>query len=110
MSYLFTALGAAIALAGGDKLAGMRTYQGMFRHLGWSHDQMLAAAAAEFAGGLLMMPATTRRVGGALVAATSAAVLTSEIRRGDTKLALPRGLILLIGLAAAAGDMVRSGQ
>ncbi len=103
MSYLFPALGAAVALAGGDKLSGMRAYEGMFRHLGWSHDDMQAAAVAEVAGGLMMMPRSTRRIGGMLVAATSATVLVSEIRHGDTKLALPRGLILLIALAAALG-------
>ncbi|WP_428487177.1 hypothetical protein [Rhodopila sp.] len=105
MSYLFSALGAAVTLAAGDKLVGMRAYEGMFRHLGWSRGEMQAAAAAEMAGGLLMMPHSTRRIGGALLAASSAAVLASEISHGDTKLALPRGLILLAALAAAAGVM-----
>ena len=104
MSYLFPALGAAIALAGGDKFAGMSAYDGMFSHLGWSRDEMRAAAAAEMAGGLLMMPRPTRRIGGAVVAATSAAVLLSEIRHGDAKLALPRGVVLLVALAAAFGS------
>jgi hypothetical protein len=103
MSYLFPALGAAIALAGGDKVAGTSAYDDMFQHLGWSRDGMRAAAVAEMAGGLLMVPHSTRRVGGALVAATSAAVLASEINHGDTKLALPRGLILLVALAAVVG-------
>jgi len=102
MSYLFPALGAAMTLAGGDKLAGMRAYDGMFRHLGWSHRDMRVAAAAEMAGGLMMMPRSTRRIGGALVAATSAVVLASEIRHGDAKLAMPRGLVLLAAIAALA--------
>ena len=104
-SYVFPALGAAIALAGGDKLAGMRGYEGMFRHLGWSSGNMRAAAAAEMAGGMLMMPRSTRWLGGALVAATSATVLTSEIRHGDAKLALPRGLVMLAALAAIFEDL-----
>lgn len=100
MPSLYPTLGAAVAIAGGDKLAGNAAYAGMFRHLGWSQKSMRAAAIAEMAGGLLMAPRATRRVGGAVVAATSAAVLFSELRQGDAKLAAPRGLILLTALAA----------
>jgi hypothetical protein len=107
MSYLFPALGAAVALTGGDKLAGLPAYDNMFHHLGWSRDNMQAAAVGELAGGLLMIPSSTRRVGAALVAATSAAVLASEMRHGETKLALPRGLILLVALVAAVGGAPR---
>ena len=95
MSYLFPALGAAVALAGIDKLVGQRGY------VGWSDGQMRAAAAAEVAGGLLMVPSATRRLGAAVVAAASLAVLSSELRHGDGKLAAPRGLVLLAGIAAA---------
>ncbi len=87
-------------MAGTDKLAGNRAYAGMFRHLGWSKNEMRAAAAAEVAGGLLMAQRSTRRIGGALVAASSAAVLTSELRHSDGKLAAARGLVLLAGLLA----------
>lgn len=107
MSYFFPALGAAVALAGGDKLAGLRGYQDMFRHLGWSDSAMKAAAAAELAGGLLMVPRATRPLGGALVAATSAAVLAAEVGRGDSKLALPRSLIMLLAFAAVTDRMLR---
>ncbi len=100
MSYLFPALGAAVAIAGGDKLAGNRSYRTMFRHLGWSRDDMRAAALAEIAGGLLMAPRATRRVGGAILSAASATVMLSELRHGDEKLAAARGLVLLAGLAA----------
>lgn len=103
MSYFFPAMGAAVALAGGDKLAGVRGYRGMFLHLGWSRETMRATAAAEVAGGLLMVSPATRRLGGALVAAASAAVLASELDQGDTKLAIPRAVVLMIGLVAAAG-------
>lgn len=108
MSYIFPALGAAVALAGGDKLVGMRAYEGMFNHLGWSPDDMHAAALAEMAGGLLMIPPSTRRIGGVLVAATSATVLASEVSHGATKLALPRGMILLLALAAVVAGAGRS--
>ena len=62
---------------------------------------MKAVAVAETAGGLLMVPAATRRFGGALVSAASLAVLSSELRHGDPKLAGPRALVLLVAVAAA---------
>ena len=103
---LYPVAGAAIALAGTDKLVGNRGYSGLFRHLGWSRREMEAAASAEVVGGLLMVPRATRRLGGALVAAVSGAILYSELSEGDTKLAASRGLVLLAGLAAllAPGD------
>ena len=100
MSLLFPALGASIAIAGGDKLTGDRNYRRMFRHLGMSKDQMQAAALAEVAGGLLMAPRATRRLGGAIVTAASAVMLTRELEAGDDSLAMARGLVLLAGLAA----------
>ena len=100
MASLFPVLGTAVAVAGADKLVGNRGYAGMFRHLGWSDEQMRAAAIAETVGGALMVPRSTRRLGGALVAAVSAIVLLSELERGDTKLAASRGLVLLSGLSA----------
>jgi hypothetical protein len=105
MSYIFPALGAAVALAGSDKLAGIRSYDGMFRHLGWSRDAMQLVAVAELAGGLLMMPRQTRDIGGAMVFAASAAVLASELRHGDRELALPRGIILFAALASIVGGI-----
>ena len=100
MANLLPFAGGAIALAGADKLVGDRGYNGMFRHLGWSRNQMEAAAIAEVAGGLLMVPRSTRRIGGAIVAAVSAAIIISELSEGDMKLAAPRGLVLLSALAA----------
>ncbi len=100
MKYLFPILGGAIALAGADKLFGDRGYDGMFRHLGWSREEMQAIAAAETAGGLLMAGRATRRLGGALVAGASAAMLTSEMRHGDSGLAASRGLVLLAAVSA----------
>ncbi len=97
---LFPIFGAAVAYAGGDKLAGARGYERMFRHLGWSQGDMQAVAAAEVAGGLLMLPRATRHLGGALVAAASASVLVSEMKHNDGKLAASRGLVLLLAVAA----------
>ena len=104
---LFSLLGAAVALAGGDKLAGDRAYDSMFRHLGWSRGDMRALAGAELMGGLLMVPRPTRPLGAALVAGASAAVFASEVRHGDSKLAASRGLVLLMALAAWMGPRRR---
>jgi hypothetical protein len=100
MGTMYPALGAAVAVAGGDKLTGDRAYGSMFGHLGWSRGAMRAVGAAEVIGGLLMGPRATRRLGGAVLAGASAALLVSEMRHGDAKLAAPRGLILLTALAA----------
>ena len=101
MASLYPVAGAAIAVAGADKLVGDRGYAGMFRHLGWSNDAMRAAATAEVIGGALMVPRSTRRFGGIIVAAGSAAVLLSEINEGDGKLAASRAAVMFAGLAAA---------
>ena len=100
MATLFPVLGSAVALAGADKLAGNKGYTGMFRHLGWTGEQMRAAALAETTGGILMVPRSTRRLGGALVAGVSMIVLLSELSEGNTKLAASRSLVLLSGIAA----------
>lgn len=100
MSMLYPALGASIALAGGDKLAGERSYRRMFEGLGWSRADMRAVAAVEVIGGLLMAPRLTRRLGGVMVVAASISILNSELRHGDTQLAGPRALVLLAGLCA----------
>jgi hypothetical protein len=108
MNVLMALIGAAIAVAGGDKLAGQRGYERMFQHLGWSENAMHNAALAEAVGGALMMPAATRRLGGALVAGVSAAVIMSEIRSGEPKLAVPRGLVLIAGLWALLAPEYRA--
>lgn len=106
MSIIYPLAGAAVAVAGGDKLAGEGSYRRMFKGLGWSRDEMRTVAAAEVAGGLLMVPRATRRLGGLLVAAASGAVISSELRQADGKLAAARALVLLAGLGAllAPGD------
>ncbi len=100
MKALMALAGGAIAIAGGDKLVGQRGYERMFQHLGWSDSEMHNAALAETIGGAMMIPSATRRLGGAIVAGVSVAVIASEIRVGEPKLALPRGLVLLAGLWA----------
>ena len=106
MSIIYPAIGAAIVVGGGDKLAVEGAYERMFRGLGWSQADMRLVALVEVVGGALMVPRATRRLGGAIVAAASAAVLNSELRDGDTKLAGARALVLLAGLSAilAPGD------
>ena len=100
MSSIYPAIGTAIVVAGGDKLAGEGAYKRMFRGLGWSQSDMRVIALVEVVGGALMIPRATRRLGGAIVATASAAVLNSELKDGDTKLAGARTLVLLAGLSA----------
>jgi len=99
-SYFFPLLGAAFAVAGADKLIGDRGYARMFNHLGWSRGGLRAVAVAEMAGGALLAAGSTRRLGGAIAAATSATVLASEMRRGDSKLAVPRAMLMAAALVA----------
>jgi hypothetical protein len=105
---LYPIIGAAVALAGGDKLAGNKDYTSMFRNLGWSKFDMQAAAAAEIAGGALMLPERTRRIGGAILAVASAAVLMGEVNANAPKLALPRAALLLAGIAAVVAPRRRA--
>ncbi len=92
--------GAAIALAGADKLLGDRAYDTLFRQLGWSPAQMRKLAGAEVLGGLLMVIRPTRRLGAAVVLAASASVLLAELQKGEMKLAASRGGVLLAALGA----------
>ncbi|WP_174301990.1 hypothetical protein [Caulobacter sp. S45] len=91
-------IGAGVAVAGADKLLGDRAYQGMFRHLGWTQNQMRQVAAAEVLGGVLMILKPTRRLGAAIVLAASARVLAAELGAHDSKLAASRGGVLLAAL------------
>ncbi len=97
---IYPLLGAAFAVAGVDKLSGDRGYEDMFRQLGWSQEEMRAAAMAEVAGGAMLACGWTRRLGAAVLAVTSGAVLASEMRRGEGKLAGPRGVLLGLSLLA----------
>lgn len=99
---IYKVLGAAFAVAGGDKLVGDERYEALFEDLGWSRAGMAAVAAGEIAGGLLLGLRGTRRLGAGLLAGTSAAVLASELRAGRTRLAGPRGFLLAAALVALA--------
>ena len=95
----FPVVGASIALAGADKVFGNRAYEGMFKHLGWSEADMRKLGGAEVLGGLLMVLRPSRRLGAAIVLAASTTVLTAEIQKGDVRLAVSRGGVLLAALA-----------
>jgi uncharacterized membrane protein len=97
---LFPILGAAFALAGVDKLLGIRGYRRMFRHWGWTRSAMRLVGGSEVAGGLLLASPQTRALGGIVLATVSASVLAAELRRAEPKLALPR--LVLLGAALAA--------
>ena len=96
-------LGLGFAVAGADKLFGMRAYERMFRHLGWSEASVRLIGTAELAGGLLVACPRTRRLGGAVLTASSAAVLAAELQQGESSLALPRLALMAAAGAAAAG-------
>ena len=94
---LSTLVGAAFAVAGADKMIGQRGYAEAFRHLGWSERAMRLAGTAEAIGGVLAAIPATRAAGSVLLVGASAAVLHSEIRRGNWRLAVPR-----LGMLCAA--------
>lgn len=92
-----TLVGASFAVAGADKMIGQRGYVEAFHHLGWSERAMRLAGTAEAIGGVLAAIPATRAAGSVLLVGASAAVLQSEIRRGDWRLAVPR-----LGMLCAA--------
>ena len=96
----FPVLGLAFAVAGADKLYGLRGYRMMFRHWGWSERQMRAVGASEVLGGALLLAPATRRAGGVLLAATSATVLTAELRHREGSLGGPRLALLAAAVTA----------
>ena len=99
-SFWYPLLGLGFAIAGADKLMGQRGYRQMFRDWGWSPESRRLLGAAEFAGGVLVSSEMARPLGGVVLAAASASVLTSELCRGETNRALPRGALLLASLLA----------
>ena len=99
-TFWFPLLGLGFAVAGADKLLGLRDYQDLFKRLGWPKNVMRLVGAAEFAGGVLVSSRGQRRRGGMLLAATSGAMLTKELEHGDSDLAMPRFALLLAAVAA----------
>lgn len=94
-SLFYPLLGLGFAIAGADKLMGQRGYRQMFRGWGWSGESRRVLGASEFAGGVLIASESGRRLGGLVLAGASASVLVSELRRGQTSRAMPRGALLL---------------
>ena len=74
----FPLLGLGFAVAGADKLLGMRAYDRLFAKWGWSETTRQLIGVGEFTGGVLVASATLRHLGGWLLTATSAAMLTAE--------------------------------
>lgn len=99
--FWFPLLGLGFAVAGADKVLGLRGYRRLFNHLGLSEQAMGLIGAGEFAGGVLVASLAGRRLGGLLLTMASTAVLTAELRKGDDQLALPRSVLLAASVLAA---------
>lgn len=96
----FSLVGLAFAVAGADKLLGIGGYERLFADMGWSESSRRLVGAAEFTGGLMVAGRQKRKLGGMVLLAASAAMLTNEIRRDRTELAIPRGLMMLAAATA----------
>jgi uncharacterized membrane protein YphA (DoxX/SURF4 family) len=94
-------LGLGFAIAGADKLLALRGYRRLFRHWGWSRSAMRAVGAGELAGGIMLASPGARRLGAVVLTGVCAAVLTAELRRSETRHALPRGALLLAAALCA---------
>jgi hypothetical protein len=101
VSFAFKLLGVAFAVAGIDKLIGVKPYRQLAQHWDWHEDDMRALGGAELAGGVLLTCPATRRVGGVVLAAASAAALVAEAQHRDIALVVPRGGLMLAALLAA---------
>ena len=106
-SFWFPLLGLGFAIAGADKILGVRGYERLFQRWGWPLGLMRLIGAGEFAGGVLVASRWHRRRGGALLTATSTAVLVKELSQQDTSLALPRLGLLLASVAALFASPAR---
>ncbi|MDA8249826.1 MAG: hypothetical protein M0Z28_11695 [Rhodospirillales bacterium] len=98
----FPLLGIAFAVAGLDKVIGLRPYRRLARHWEWRKADMRLLGAAELAGGALLAWHPTRRLGGGVLAGASAAALAAEARHRDLALVVPRGVLFAAALLAAA--------
>lgn len=99
--FWFPLLGLGFAVAGADKLLGLRGYERLFARWGWRETGLRVVGAAEFLGGVMVASRLFRRRGGLLLSATSAAVLGKEMQRQETGLAAPRLALLLASVAAS---------
>lgn len=100
-SFWFPLLGFGFALAGADKLLGLRGYERLFQRWGWRHTGQQLVGAAEFLGGVMVASPPLRRRGGQILSATSAAVFSKEMVRQETGLAMPRLALMLAAVTAA---------
>jgi hypothetical protein len=100
-SFWFPLLGLSFAIAGADKLLGVRGYEQLFERWGWRRTGLRLIGAAEFLGGVMVATPPLRRRGGLLLSASSAAVLGKEMQRQETQLAMPRLGLLLAAVAAS---------
>lgn len=105
--FLTPLVGLGMAVAGLDKVAGDRTYERLFRHWGWTREQMRMSGAVELAGGLLMANRGTRRLGGAVMVGSSAALLATELRHRDDGMAAARIGVMVVALIAFLGSSRR---
>ncbi len=94
-------LGLGFAIAGADKLLAIGGYPRLFRNWGWSPEAMRGIGAGEFIGGVLVACPPAHRLGALLLTLASSAVLTAELRRGETERALPRATLLFAAALAA---------
>jgi len=99
--FWFPLLGFGFALAGADKLLGLRGYERLFARWGWRRTGLYVVGAAEFLGGVMVATPLLRRRGGQILSAASAAVLSKEMARAETGLALRRLGLLLAAVTAA---------
>jgi DoxX-like family len=109
-SVWFPLLGLSFAVTGIDKMLGLRTYERLFRHWGWSEEAMRTIGAAEFAGGVLVATRSLRWLGGLILAGTCARVLEAELTHKDTQLAAPRLALLVAALTALCPATSRSSR
>lgn len=107
-SFWFSLLGLSFAVAGADKILGVRGYERLFQRWGWSEGIMRLIGVGEFTGGVLVASRRHRRRGGMLLTAASTAVLTKELSRQDTSLAIPRLGLLLASIAALFASPARA--
>ncbi|MDR3536637.1 MAG: hypothetical protein P4L71_09070 [Acetobacteraceae bacterium] len=105
--FWFPLLGLGFAIAGADKVLGLSGYRRLSSHLGLSEQAMGLIGAGEFAGGVLVASRAGRRLGGLALTMASTAVLTSELRKGEDQLALPRSILLAASVLAAACSPAR---
>ncbi len=96
----FPLVGLGFAVAGADKLLGVGGYERLFADMGWSDTARKLLGAAEFTGGVMVSSPYRRMLGGLVLVAASTAMLTAEMRQGETDLAFPRILVMMAAATA----------